>query len=153
MVIIALAMIKDPDAALLGHVKWAGHTQFLRELEQLVELGIRLQAVEYGWRMQKQGLVRSLARMAIIETINPMVCMVCHGRQWREVKNKRVECNYCKGTGRFRMSAGMYARAVGIKRDNWAKRWGRRYRGYIMPILDRLDDSLLAGLRRQMRRT
>lgn len=147
----ALGMIKQHDAALFGRIKYAKQTEYIKKLEKAVTLDIRWMGIEKQWRIHKKGICRSLARLAIVEHVNPMRCFRCKGVGERMVRNVRVECPTCFGTKRFRLTRRMYCEALGIDKHTWDRLWRERYRCDILPILDKYEAVLAGQLNKQLK--
>ena len=100
--------------------------------------------------MHRPAIIVGLARLALIESIDPRACPSCHGIKYRVIKQLKIECPACKGTGHNKMSDYQYARCMGINKITWRK-WKSRYKNDILPIVDRLDASVRGGLNKRLK--
>lgn len=145
----ALGLIKVNGASVMGRVKYAGQAKFVRDLENLVIGKVRQIAKEQNWRIHNPKIIPRLARLALVESIDPLSCPRCHGTKHRFVKQLKIECDVCRGTGRKKLSDYMYARYLKVDKRTW-RTWKDRYKNDVLPIIDRLDAVVRGGLNKRL---
>lgn len=148
----ALGFINSEGACLLGRIKFAEQNMFLSDLEKRVVKQLEWIARTEKWRIHKKGLLAGLARLAIVETINPMRCWCCKGTKHRMVNKLKVVCNICYGSGRFRLPNRSCYEAIEISKRAWQQYWRSRYYKDVLPIMDRYESIIRGALRRQLKR-
>ena len=145
----ALGTIRVEGASNLGRVKYADQSAFASDLEAHVHREICSLSLREGWRVHNPNIIKRLARMAILESINPMSCPRCNCTKHRFVKQLKIECDICKGTGRTKITDYRYSRCLGVDKRTWRK-WKERYKNDILPIIDRLDAVVRGGLNKRL---
>lgn len=66
-----------------------------------------------------------LCRLAIAESMDHGKCRVCNGRMWVQIKNKRIVCGACDGTGDMRWDGELRRRLLDISKKEWKEREGK----------------------------
>ncbi len=143
----ALGMIQDPVARLYFRVKWVHQYAFGEELA----LSFRRRAattLDIGtWRVPRKDWMLDLCYLALVESIDPHICVWCKGRGSAQVESRIVVCDNCKGSGHKAPTDTDRARLMGASKSSWSDTWGKRYQE-IQTLVDRVDDKVWAVTRR-----
>ncbi len=154
----ALGRLHHPVAGLLLRVKYADQQEGLRELERHLIEEVRRVSREERWKVHRVDLLPRIVRLALVEAISSMTCYACHGTKYRMKLNRDgsatgllVPCRYCHGSGRYRFTDKRCYEILELDRKGWERTWRDRYRGHILPIVDRWESLALGGLRKRLR--
>lgn len=170
-VALALSLVKNKGARLLGRVKYAQQEQYRGDLIFHLFVEVITLAGRERWRIPKvteSDELYNICRLAIMEATEPRICRDCGGRGFEmvipgiarrkrgrpkqgEVKPLRVECSRCEGKGLLAWRNFTRVRHSGVKRWRWEKVWAKRYREQILTIVDRYEWLFWRGMRYKLR--
>jgi hypothetical protein len=131
----ALAYIHHDGAALLLRVKFADQQTYIPQLDDELHIAITNLWKHKKWEKGKNGFLRDMGRMALIEHIGTRICLRCGGWCHDIEHGKVIKCRSCRGTGRKKPSESGRAHQMAVSRDIWRHKWSDKYH-YIQAILD-----------------
>jgi len=79
------------------------------------------------WRSPRPGFILDLCDMALSEAVEPLNCPQCKGRGGGILKGRYTPCIPCNESGKRKISNVYRAQTMGLTKQQWANRWGRRY--------------------------
>jgi hypothetical protein len=162
----AIGMMWHPGARLYGRVKWAGQDDYFDPLLIQMVRAVKAVASFDAWNNVRPGELERLAKLALVEQIQPRLCGTCRGLGGLMVeKQKRgrpkakktstallkIICPKCQGEGCLPHSEKLLSRTAGIKRDRWENVWSERYHFQIVPIVEKWELLFWRGMRRALR--
>lgn len=148
----ALGTIKNENARLYVHVKFAGQTELSDDLACAIRRHVMLYMLD-KWRVRRiprPGFLLDLARLAVMEATDPLTCTTCGGVPTRTtVSGKMVTCADCNN-GRRKINAVDRALFVGISESSWSDLWSDRYRDMQIETVDKWEDIALGALAKRL---
>ena len=121
------------------------HSELFSKIYQI----IAKKAVSEGWRLNKTGgRLKSLAQIALFESVNDFACPACTGTGFNR-KRPTDHCRPCAGLGRLRLTDSIRAQVLGVSRSAWSELWNQRYRETQQIISDR-ESSAVNKISRQI---
>lgn len=159
----AMGKLWHEGARLYGRVKWARQDEYFDPLLAHIVTATRLISDQEGWTGVRRGEVERLARLALVESIAPRLCVLCSGRgSLMTIKRKpgrpkaqlsaqevlKVDCPMCNGEGSRPHTEHSLARTAKIGRWRWDNVWSARYHDKIQPITEKYENLFWAGMKR-----
>lgn len=137
----------DGEPYLMGMATDLGDLGSLKQIELRLWQRARGMSERESWDPPNgQFTVRRMAGVALYEAIDDRCCYVCNSTGEMRVSLKdypgmimapsfvaigrdagTVRCVACQGSGRVRLSGRKKADLAGIHKDEWTRKWGRRY--------------------------
>jgi len=85
-------------------------------------------AAKQRWSIDRPGILRLMAKMAVYEVVRPPKCWRCNGRgSIRSGGTLVAECGECLGTGRGSLGVRELADAADMPKSTWHRVWHSRY--------------------------
>jgi len=171
-VALAVSLISNEGARLLGRVKYAQQSEHFNTLVFRLYVEVITIAGREHWPVPKvteSDELYNVCRLAVLESTKPRTCRECGGRGFvmvmpgrprrkrgrprqKEVPELlRVECPRCEGQGILAWRNFTRVRHSGLKCWRWDKVWARRYKDRILPIVDKYEWLFWRGLRHKLR--
>ena len=119
----ALGMIRgESGPALLAHAKYGLEARSARKLLARIKGAALTQ-----WAPIEINLLHAFGMMILESAILPQLCMTCNGRKEVIVRDLRIVCKHCEGSGIGRRTDLSMASALSVSKGEWKGKWERRY--------------------------
>jgi hypothetical protein len=114
---------------LVGMLSECMDVRALPELERLLWADTMRHAERERWPSQDHPQCRTLASLAICETLfqRSQKCGACRGRGYVLRDHQGVECEVCHNTGGTKMGEETRAALCAVSFSAWRNGWSRRY--------------------------
>lgn len=112
------------------------------------ELRVADIAADRGWRPPRgKQLLRRMARLAVLELVEPLKCPSCRGTGANRLGRR---CKLCRGSGNRKVTERQRARLLDVPQSTWERTWQRRYHR-VLSHFESLTVEALHTIRDNMR--
>ncbi len=148
--IVCMALAKIPkEASTYGRLKYALEYSYHRRVRDTVLKHI----TSFEWKSTTKWIpdmdfFKSIADLALKESLEPMCCPKCSGRGQVFVEETLYKCTLCLGVGIKSMSDRIRAAYLDIPRTSYRRNVKYHYFNDVMPLIRGWEDLLVRAMRR-----
>mgnify|MGYP003644837569 FL=1 len=148
--IVCMALAKIPkEASMYGRLKYALEYSYHRKVRDILLKHI----LSIKWKRTTKwkpniDFFRSVADLALKESLEPMCCPKCSGRGQVFVEETLYKCTLCLGVGIKSMSDKVRANYLDVPRESFRRNIKYHYFNDVMPLIREWEDALVRAMRR-----